>query len=63
MPKKRSSWLQWVASVTVVLMGVCGYGLTGQYGFEWIPRWIFLLGLLVVFVIGGWGSWYLTHNK
>ncbi len=60
MPKKRSSLLRWVASTSVTLMALCSYGLTGQYGFEWLPRWAFLVGLLVVMVFGGWGSWHLT---
>ena len=64
MPKKRFSLLKWVASTSIALMVVCSYGLTGQYGFEWIPRWIFLVGLLVVMMVGGWGSWYLkTRTK
>ncbi len=61
---KRAPRVQWVASMSVTLMALCGYGLTGQYGFEWLPRWGFLLGLMVVFIIGGWGSWYFaTHRK
>lgn len=64
MKRKRTSMGPWVASISVTLMALCGYGLTGQYGFEWLPRWAFLLGLIVVFIIGGWGSWYLaTHRQ
>lgn len=62
MKRKRLPMVQWVASSSVALMAVCGYGLTGRYGFEWLPRWGFLLGLIAVFIIGGWGTWYLTTH-
>ncbi|MCL5116278.1 MAG: hypothetical protein M1272_03910 [Firmicutes bacterium] len=63
MKRKRMPMVQWVPSISLALMVLCGYGLTGQYGFEWVPRWGFLLGLIVVFISGGWGSWYLaTHG-
>ena len=56
--------VRWVASVTVAFMGAFSLGLIGQYGFEWMPRWGFLVGLIVVLVIGGWGSWYVeTHRN
>ncbi len=64
MKSKQPAMMSWFASISVALMGICAYGLTGRYGFEWLPRWGFFLGLIVVFVIGGWGSWYLaTHRK
>ncbi len=62
MKSKRTPMVQW-ATISVTLMALCGYGVTGQYGFEWIPRWGFLLGLVVVFIIGAWGSWYLATRR
>ena len=53
MKRKASPVLQWGASVTVALMGVGGYALVGQYGFRWLPRWGFFLGLFGVLIIGG----------
>ncbi len=37
--------VRWVASVTIAFMGAFSLGLTGQYGFKWMPRWGFLVGL------------------
>ena len=63
MKRLRSPKLPWVVSLSGMLTAICAFGLTGQYGFTWMPRWGFLLGLMVVFVIGDWSSWYLaTHD-
>ena len=62
MPNQRASLMKAVAAVSVALMGACGYGLTGQYGFEWMPRWGFLAGLLAVLVLGGSAAWYLAAH-
>ncbi|PSR28190.1 MAG: hypothetical protein C7B47_05660 [Sulfobacillus thermosulfidooxidans] len=64
MSKYRSSRLiRWSASSAIALMGTAAWGLTGRYGFTWLPRWEFWLGLASVFLIGAWGLWYLSTHR